>query len=76
MKTLVVVAGIVVSYAVLGAPAPVAGQGGAPAKRVEPFTHLTAPRVERIRARGFGMERLRLDAPPSSGRASHEPIPE
>ena len=46
MKTLVAIVGIVVSYAALAAPAPVAAQGGTPAKRVEPFTHLTAPRVE------------------------------
>ena len=46
MRTRVVVVGIVVICAALAAPVPVAAQGGMPAKRVEPFTHLTAPRVE------------------------------
>ena len=46
MKTRVAVVGIAVTFAALAAPAPIAAQGDMPAKRVEPFTHLTAPRVE------------------------------
>ncbi len=46
MKMRVAVVGIAVTYVVLAAPAPLAAQGGVSAERVEPFTHLTAPRVE------------------------------
>jgi alkylhydroperoxidase family enzyme len=46
MKTRVAVVGIAITYAALAAPLHVAAQGDMPAKRVEPFTHLTAPRVE------------------------------
>ncbi len=66
MKTGVAVVGIAVTYAALAAPAPVGAQGGAPATRVEPFTHLTAPRLEpgEPTPGGSGMRRLcpnRLD---------------
>ncbi len=46
MKMSVALVGIAVTYAALAAPAPILAQGGVPAKRVEPFTPLTAPRVE------------------------------
>ena len=46
MKTRVAVVGIAITCAALAAPVPVAAQGDMPAKRVEPFTHLTAPRVD------------------------------
>ena len=46
MKTRATIFGIAVTCAALAAPAPVAAQAGSAAKRVEPFTHLTAPRVE------------------------------
>ena len=60
MKTLVAIVGIVVSYAAFAASAPVAAQGGTPAKRVEPFTHLTAPRVEPGETTPGGSEMRRL----------------
>ena len=46
MKTRATIVGIAVTCAALAVPAPVAAQAGSAAKRVEPFTHLTAPRVE------------------------------
>ena len=46
MKTRATIFGIAVTCAALAVPAPVAAQAGSPAKRVDPFTHLTAPRVE------------------------------
>ena len=46
MKSRIVIVGIAVACAALAAPAAVGAQGNAPAKRVEPFTHLTAPRVD------------------------------
>ena len=46
MKTRIAVVGIAVACAALAVPADVAAQGSAAAERVEPFTHLTAPRVD------------------------------
>ena len=46
MKTRVAIVAVVVACAALAVPALVTAQGGSGAKRVEPFTHLTAPRVE------------------------------
>ena len=59
MKTCVGLVGIAVAYAALAAPAPLATQGGSP-KRVEPFTHLTAPRVESGETTPGGSEMRRL----------------
>ena len=60
MKIRVAVVGIAVTYAALAAPAPIAAQGDMPAKRVEPFTHLTAPRVEPGETTPGGSEMRRL----------------
>ena len=60
MKTFVGIVGIAVMYAALATPAPIAAQGGSPAKRVEPFTHLTAPRVEPGGTTPGGSEMRRL----------------
>ena len=46
MKSRIVIVGIAVACTALAVPAAVGAQGNAPAKQVEPFTHLTAPRVD------------------------------
>ena len=46
MQTRVAIVGIAVTCAALAVPAHVAAQGGAAVERVDPFTHLTAPRVD------------------------------
>ena len=60
MKTRIATVGIAVVCAALAVPALVAAQGNAPAKQVEPFTHLTAPRVELGEPTPGGSEMRRL----------------
>ena len=60
MKMRVAVVGVVVACAALAVPALVTAQGSTAAKRVEPFTHLTAPRVELGAATPGGSEMRRL----------------
>ena len=60
MKTCVGIVLIAVTYAALATPAPVAAQGGSLTKRAEPFTHLTAPRVEPGETTPGGSEMRRL----------------
>lgn len=60
MKMRVAVLGIAVACAALVAPVSVAAQGSVAAKRVEPFTHLTAPRVEPGETTPGGSEMRRL----------------
>ena len=60
MKMRVAIAGIAVACAMLAVPAPVTAQGGSAAQRVEPFTHLTAPRVELGESTPGGTEMRRL----------------
>ena len=60
MKTRVAIAGIAVACALLAVSAPVAAQGGSAAQQVEPFNHLTAPRVELGESTPGGSEMRRL----------------
>ena len=60
MKTRIAVVGVAVAVAALAVPALVAAQGSSAAKRVEPFNHLTAPRVELGEATPGGSEMRRL----------------
>ena len=67
MKTRATIVGIAVTCAALAVPAPVAAQAGSAAKRVEPFTHLTAP-AGRARRDHAGRERDETVVPQSSRR--------
>ena len=58
MKTRVAIVGVAVVCTALGVPAAVGAQGSA--QRVEPFTHLTAPRVELGEPTPGGSEMRRL----------------
>ena len=58
MKTRVAVVGVAVACTALATPAAVGAQGSA--QRVEPFTHLTAPRVELGEPTPGGSEMRRL----------------
>lgn len=58
MKTRVAIVGVAVVCAALAVPAAVGAQGSA--QRVEPFTHLTAPRVELGEPTPGGSEMRRL----------------
>lgn len=60
MRTRVAIVGVAVVCIALAVPALVAAQGSAPAKQVEPFTHLTAPRVELGEPTPGGSEMRRL----------------
>ncbi len=60
MKTHAALVAIVVACAVLAAAAPANAQGGSAAERVEPFTHLTGPRVELGEATEGASEMRRL----------------
>lgn len=60
MKMRAAVVGIVVTCASLAVAAPVTAQGSSSTKRVEPFDHLTAPRVEPGETTPGGSEMRRL----------------
>ena len=60
MRMRLALIGIAVTWVALTAPALVATQGDMPAKRVEPFIHLTAPRVELGEPTPGGSEMRRL----------------
>ncbi len=60
MKTCVAIVGIAVACAALAVPAPADAQESSAAQRVEPFTHLTGPRVELGEATPGSSEMRRL----------------
>ena len=60
MRTRIAIVGAAVICAALAVPAPADAQGGSAAERVEPFTHLTGPRVELGEATEGGSEMRRL----------------
>ncbi len=60
MKTRVAIVGVAVVCVALAVPSLVTAQGSAPAKQVEPFTHLSAPRVELGEPTPGGSEMRRL----------------
>ena len=60
MKKRAAVVGTVVACAALALPAAGAAQDGAPAERVESFSHLTGPRVELGEPTPGGSEMRRL----------------
>ena len=70
MKTCVAIVGIAVACAALAVPAPADAQESSAAQRVEPFTHLTGPRVELGEATPGSSEMRRLC--PQSSRRLHK----
>ena len=60
MKTRITIVGAAVLFAALAVPAAAGAQGSSAAERVEPFTHLTGPRVELGEATEGASEMRRL----------------
>ena len=60
MKTRIAIVGAAVLFAALAVPAAAGAQGSSAAERVEPFTHLTGPRVELGEATEGASEMRRL----------------